>query len=495
VTNYVWYPVTGDGSSAATGFTWNGGRTNWNTGSDWAQGDTLVFQNPSNNPGAIPGSGTGNSQGPGNDSVGLIAGDVNALALSFYTPNGTDKPYINSHTFPVDVLINSGTVDINNLLLSQFNQYALGDAPQVPTLEVSGATLKIEGSIIDSQTVVFPTINAGFFGTVGGTQTATGGGTIDVENGGTVQVAGSVQGTITVNFTDGSNDQLNLAAPNSAQPNAFAGTIAGFAPGDTIDLTSIPFSSTYTESFLLNTLTISDGTTTLAVLPFVGAYTSSSFQLVPGTTGTDIITCFAAGTRILTASGYVAVETLSTGDLVRACIADSEVPIKWIGRRRVDCRRHPAPELVWPVRVAAGAFADGMPERDLYLSPDHAVHVDGVLIPVKYLINGDTITRVQRDEVTYYHVELALHDVLMAEGLPVESYLDAGDRGNFDNGDAPVTLHPDFAVRRWEMAGCAPLVVTGTTVEAVKEWLRERAVRQSSLAAWDDTRYAAAACG
>ena len=66
--------------------------------------------------------------------------------------------------------------------------------------------------------------------------------------------------------------------------------------------------------------------------------------------------------------------------------------ITWIGHRRVDCARHPDPRRAWPVRVSVGAFGDGLPRRDLWLSPDHAVFVDRVLIPIKHLINGCTIT-------------------------------------------------------------------------------------------------------
>ena len=35
--------------------------------------------------------------------------------------------------------------------------------------------------------------------------------------------------------------------------------------------------------------------------------------------------------------------------------------------------------------------------------------------------------------------------MLWAEGLQAESYLDAGDRGNFSNGYGPMRLFPDFA--------------------------------------------------
>jgi hypothetical protein len=129
---------------------------------------------------------------------------------------------------------------------------------------------------------------------------------------------------------------------------------------------------------------------------------------------------------------------------------------------------------VWPVRIRAGAFGPDAPCRDLFLSPDHAVFVDGALIPVKYLINGDSIQQVPLDEVTYFHIELQEHSVLLAEDLPAESYLDTGDRTKFANGGKQSTLFPDFATRMWEAAGCAPLVVTGATLEAARRRINGR---------------------
>ena len=90
------------------------------------------------------------------------------------------------------------------------------------------------------------------------------------------------------------------------------------------------------------------------------------------------IACFMAGTRIATEHGDVAVELLRVGDHVWALAAGHAMPIKWTGHRRVDCERRPEPKQVWPVRVLAGAFSPGAPSRDLWLSPDHAVFVDGV---------------------------------------------------------------------------------------------------------------------
>jgi hypothetical protein len=193
------------------------------------------------------------------------------------------------------------------------------------------------------------------------------------------------------------------------------------------------------------------------------------------------IACFAAGTRIATARGGVAVEDLREGDLVPTRIAGTLQPIGWIGHRRVACRRHPRPDQVWPVRIAAGAFGPGLPERALWLSPDHAVYAQDVLIPVKYLINGRTIVQVPIEDVSYYHIELPCHDIVVAEGLPVESYLDAGGRDSFANGGGVTRLHPDFSTRNREAHGCAPLVIVGPQVDAVRQVLQRRAARRKPM--------------
>ena len=99
------------------------------------------------------------------------------------------------------------------------------------------------------------------------------------------------------------------------------------------------------------------------------------------------------------------------------------------------------------------------------------MYVGDVLIPVKHLTNGRSVAQAPRDAVTYYHVELSRHAVLLAEGLPAESYLDTGDRSNFVNVEGPIALYPDFSTRVWEAHGCAPLVVTGAELEAARRWV------------------------
>jgi hypothetical protein len=188
--------------------------------------------------------------------------------------------------------------------------------------------------------------------------------------------------------------------------------------------------------------------------------------------------CFAEGTRIRTPSGDTEVEMLRVGDLVSVARGGAEA-ILWLGQRRVDCRRHVSPHAVWPVRIGAEAFGAGAPLRDLFLSPDHAVHAEGVLIPIKHLTNGVSVRQAGRDEIHYFHIELPRHEVILAEGLPVESYLDAGDRQVFDEGVSDA--QPLFGGLRhdlpllWDGTAAATLCVTGPLVERVRASLARRA--------------------
>jgi Hint domain len=151
-----------------------------------------------------------------------------------------------------------------------------------------------------------------------------------------------------------------------------------------------------------------------------------------------------------------------------------------VGHRRIGLAGHPHPETVAPIRIERDAFADNMPHADLLLSPDHAVFVDGMLICILQLVNGSTI-RTERawTAVDYYHVELDLHAVLLAEGLPVESYIDTGNRGFFSNSGEPPVLHPDLTDEAdcptREAGSCARLVWDEASVQPVWQRLADRA--------------------
>ncbi len=181
--------------------------------------------------------------------------------------------------------------------------------------------------------------------------------------------------------------------------------------------------------------------------------------------------CFGPGTQIATARGLVSVEALHPGDRVCTLLGGDLTAVAWVGRRKVDCARHPEPTKVWPVRVAANTFGEGAPSHDLILSPDHAVYVDQVLIPIRLLVNGRTIRQELADRITYHQIELARHDVLLANGLAAESYLDTGGRARFSNAGTVVTLHPDFSARPLAPDGCARVVQSGPMLDRVRRRL------------------------
>ena len=271
------------------------------------------------------------------------------------------------------------------------------------------------------------------------------------------------------------------------QPGSYTGTIFGFTTeviqhtvlADAVDLPGFApntLSDSYSGTSAGGTLTITEPGAVVSSLTFSGDYTHSTFTLAAdGNGGTDVelVPCFARGTRIATPACAVPVEDLRVGASVLTA-AGAARPIVWIGQRRIDCRRHPRPELVRPVRVRASALAACVPARDLVLSPDHAVFCDGVLIPVQYLINGASIAQERVDAVHYFHVELESHDVILAEGLPTESYLDTGNRAAFAYGAAHTSLHPNFSPLGWNDA-CAPLCVDGPAIAAVRQRLLKRA--------------------
>jgi hypothetical protein len=186
------------------------------------------------------------------------------------------------------------------------------------------------------------------------------------------------------------------------------------------------------------------------------------------------VPCYVTGTRILTARGEVAVEDLTVGDLA-VTPEGTERPIRWIGHRTIACHGDSAR---LPVRIAAHAFGPGRPARDLFVSPAHAICVDllgEVLIPTCRLINGTTITQVSVESVTYWHVELDSHDILVAEGLPAESYVDCGNRAFFANVEVTDLAAPPDERPAGPSAFCRPFYETGPIVDSARARLADRA--------------------
>jgi len=187
-----------------------------------------------------------------------------------------------------------------------------------------------------------------------------------------------------------------------------------------------------------------------------------------------VIPCFVAGTRIETPSGEVAVERIAAGDRVTTVGPGGAAtrPVVWAGRRVVELSGAADAAAVTPIRICAGAFAPGVPRRDLLVSPHHAVMLGARLFEAGSLVNGGTIRHDRTaPRVTYHHLELDEHDVLLAENLPAESFLNLGHRALLG------AVGPGYVGTSAPGAGfCLPLVRAGERLTAARRALLARAL-------------------
>jgi len=401
----------------------------------------------------------------GNTIGGTIASTLQlASAASSGTISGLGTQFINFARTEIDAGA-SWALTGDNTLVAGASLTNLG------TLTLLNASFTSTGSVTNDGTIIIdPSVMtvASLLGT----------GRVEIDNESMLVTTGSVSVGQTIVFASGTGTLAIDAI-------SFAGDVHGFGQGDVIDLEGI---TDATSAGIINGNTLEVQRSANPALHFE-LETGRDFSGAAFTLGFDDdshflttdLACFVTGTLIETTRGPVAVETLREGDMVQTASGGMR-PVRWIGWRRLDLGAHPHPSLAQPIRVRRDAFGPALPRRDLLLSPDHAVFVDGVLVPVRLLVNGATITRETTwlAPITYFHVELDAHDILLAEGLPAESYLDTGNRGVFQNGGVPVILHPDLSdidgQARRVTASCAPFVDQAARVEPIWRRLLDRAI-------------------
>jgi Hint domain len=199
-----------------------------------------------------------------------------------------------------------------------------------------------------------------------------------------------------------------------------------------------------------------------------------------GQSGPNHPHCFLKGTRIRTAAGDKKIEDLVAGDLLPGVFGGTS-SIQWIGRysfKRSDPSKSWVRDVL-PVRVARSVFAPDVPNADLFITREHALLIDGVLVPVHYLINGTTIAIDDSsglDELEYFHIKLERHDVIYAEGAPCETLLlvdeNALNFAEYLRQYGPITSR---------VSRCAPAIALGGRIE-IKSRLR------SAISPWVDCR-------
>jgi glycosyltransferase involved in cell wall biosynthesis len=280
-----------------------------------------------------------------------------------------------------------------------------------------------------------------------------GAGVLDLTGKGTAPLAGF--GTSITNF---SSVEFDPAASWTIAGNDFSTTtIDGFDSNDTIDLTGFVATGISFDDGA-DILTLTNASSSVA-LNIQGGPTTN-FQFTPTSSDTFITTdapCYRAGTRIRTPLGETPVETLAIGDLLVTRSGEAR-PIKWIGHRSYAGRFIADNSDVLPIRFAAGSLADGIPTRDLDVSPKHAMFIDDVLVPAEMLVNGVSIRQLEDvDSVEYFHLELASHDVIFADGAASETFVDCDSRAMFHNATDYASRYPDDPGPAWQF--CAPRVV------------------------------------
>jgi hypothetical protein len=141
----------------------------------------------------------------------------------------------------------------------------------------------------------------------------------------------------------------------------------------------------------------------------------------------------------------------------------------------VSLAQHPAPERVAPIIIEPGALGEATPHRRLALSPDHALLLDGLLIEAKNLVNGTTIRQdFNPRTITYHHLELDQHSAILAEGAAAETYLESGNRHQFE-GQSALAMIADFAAIQ-PVPRFAPLCDRGPAVTAIRQRLAAIAI-------------------
>jgi hypothetical protein len=151
---------------------------------------------------------------------------------------------------------------------------------------------------------------------------------------------------------------------------------------------------------------------------FIFGFGVASNSVLPRTSQTPL-PCFLKGTRILTPTGYKKIEEIESGDHILTS-DNRKVPVK-LYQFTTQCTEETAPFC-----IPAGALGDHLPSRDLHISGNHAIQIQGSWQIPRYLAENNS--EIQQHSIgstiTYYHIECPnyINDNLIAEGVTAESF-------------------------------------------------------------------------
>lgn len=151
----------------------------------------------------------------------------------------------------------------------------------------------------------------------------------------------------------------------------------------------------------------------------------------------SVTPCFTPGTLIATPLGERPVEDLGPGDQVLTRDNGLQM-IRWVGRNRISGRELAAAPHLRPVLIRKDSLAEGVPERDMRVSPNHRMLVASdrtalyfrereVLAAAKHLIDNRGVHSLCATGADYIHFMFDRHELVRANGAWTESF-QPGDR-------------------------------------------------------------------
>ncbi|GBQ86514.1 Hint domain-containing protein [Asaia krungthepensis] len=347
---------------------------------------------------------------------------------------------------------------------------------------VSGATISSGGSeMVQSSGVV-----SGATILSGGTQVVQGGATVQnaaISAGGSMVVASGA--TILTLAIGGASTSTGPAGTLVVTPGAVLSNVTVGWRGR-IDIEGLSYKPGGKITISGGTLTVTHTDGTSWFTPLTGSYKAGDFHLEADSDGsTELVydKCFLAGTLIRTPSGERPVETLREGDLVCVLTEGRRETrrITWVGSTEIAVNAsRPDDEAGYPVRLRADAFGPSVPDRDLFITPEHCICVDGLLVPARMLVNGESIAYDRsRTRFTIHHFRTEEHAIIWSNNLTTETLFDDGH----SMGLLPVSPVPDCPTDREDRAAilqetpkrAAPLCVERNVVEALHRRLAARA--------------------
>ncbi|WP_294223137.1 Hint domain-containing protein [uncultured Shimia sp.] len=142
--------------------------------------------------------------------------------------------------------------------------------------------------------------------------------------------------------------------------------------------------------------------------------------------------CFTPGTLIRVRGGQALVEDIQVGDLVKT-LDHGFQPVRWVGCVTLTANQLAISPSFHPIRIQKGTFGAGRPRRDLTVSPQHRVMLEGwraelicgepqVLAAAVHLVNDRSVRVVRpKGAVTYVHLQFDQHEIVDSDGLLTES--------------------------------------------------------------------------